>query len=80
MCLTDISAERIVVDMFSYVEESCQLETYLIRKDPITITGNFKHLTGGSALPSHSNTLKHTQKSHKALFNLKNHHICVSFS
>ena len=80
MCLTDISAERIVVDMFSYVEESWQLETYLIRKDPVTITGNSKHLTGGSALPSHSNTLKHTQKSHKVLFNLKKYHIYDSSS
>ena len=75
MCLTDISAERIVVDMFSYVGGSWQLETYLIRKDPITITGNSKHLTGGSALPSHSNTLKHTQEAHKALFKYRKYHI-----
>ena len=71
MCLTDILGERIVVDMFSYVEESWQLETYLNRKDPATITSNSKHLTGGSALPSHSNTLKYTQEAHKALFKYK---------
>ena len=75
MCLTNTSAERIVNDMFSYVEETWQLETYLIRKDPIAITGNSTHLAGGSALPSHSNTLKHTQKAHKALFKYKKYHI-----
>ena len=75
MCLTNTSAERIVNDMFSYVEETWQLETYLIRKDPVAITGNSTHPAGGSALPSYSNTLKHTQKSHKELFNYKKHHI-----
>ena len=80
MCLTDTSPERTVVDMFSYVEESRQLETYLIRKDPVTITGNSNHLPGGSASPSCLNTLMHTHKSHKALFNYKKYHIYVSFS
>ena len=44
MCLTNTSAERIVNDMFSYVEETRQLETYLIRKDPVAITGNSTYL------------------------------------
>ena len=70
MCLIDTSVEVITINMFSYVEERCHLETYLIRKDPVTITGNSTHLAGGSASPSHSNTLMHTQKSHEALFNL----------
>ena len=77
MCLTDTSPERTVVDMFSYVEESYQLETYLIRKDPVAITGNSTHLAGGSASPSRSNKLKHAQISHKALFNYREHHIYV---
>ena len=75
MCLIDISVEVIRINMSSYVEESCQSETYLIRKDPVAITGNSTHPAGGSALPSYSNTLKHTQKSHKELFNYKKHHI-----
>ena len=77
MCLTNTSAERIVNDMFSYVEETWQLETYLIRKDPISITGNSAHLAGGSASPSHSNPLIRTQISHKVLFNYREHHIYI---
>ena len=77
MCLIDISVEVITINMFSYVEESCQLETYLIRKDPIAITGNSTHLAGGSASPSHSNPLIRTQISHKVLFNYREHHIYI---
>ena len=77
MCLTNTSAERIVNDMFSYVEETWQLETYLIRKDPVTITGNSKHLAEGSISPSHSNPLIHTQISHSELFNYRKYHIYV---
>ena len=76
MCLIDISVEVIRINMSSYVEESCQSETYLIRKDPVAITGNSTHLAGGSASPSRSNTLMHTHKSHKALFNYRKYHIC----
>ena len=71
MCLIDISVEVIRINMSSYVEESCQSETYLIRKDPVAITGNSKHLAEGSASPSHSNPLIHTQISRKTLFNGK---------
>ena len=77
MCLIDTSVEVITINMFSYVEESWQLETYLIRKDPVAITGNSAHVAWVlvSALPSHSNTLKHTQKSHKALLKYQKYHI-----
>ena len=71
MCLIDIAVEVISINMFSYVEESRQPETYLIRKDPVTITGNSTHLARGSTSSSHSDTLKHTQKSHKAWFKYK---------
>ena len=75
MCLTDIPAKVNVNDMFLYVEESWQLETYLIRKGPIAITGNSTHHAWGSALLSHSNILTHTLGNHKVLFSYKNQYI-----
>ena len=71
MCLIDIAVEVISINMFSYVEERCHLETYLIRKDPVTITGNSTHLAGGLASPSHSNTFVHTQISRNSLLDDK---------
>ena len=81
MCLIDISVEVITINMFSYVEESWQLETYLIRKDPVAITGNSAHVAWVlvSAVPSHSNPLIHTQISRKTLFNGKSFMYLWSF-